>query len=276
MKKIVLLMTAALLAGGAAQAAFEDWQVGIRAAGMSGAYVGVAEGVEAVRWNPAGLASVTGWQSAVYAKRLWGISGLTNQTLSLAAGLGRWGGGALSVQQVGCELETDQAVTLSHGFDLNRQLSFGYNLNFYRLWQQGMGSAITLGADIGLLARIYRSWRMGCFGHNLNHPSLGLDQAYDLPSGVGIGLSHSPFSGVLASVEATKDAGRATRYRIGSEFDLMADRLTLRSGIQTEGQLTLYSAGLEVRARGISVGYAFEGGHQALSGTHQFGLGYGW
>ena len=189
---------------------------------------------------------------------------------------GQWGGAAISAQQVGCDLETDQTVTLSHGFDLNSQLAFGYNFNFYRLWQDRFGSAMTVGIDIGLLAKVYRNWRIGCFGHNLNHPSLGKLYQYDLPSGVGIGLSYTPFSGVLAAVEASKDVGKITRYKIGSEYELWQEKLALRAGVLNEGQLTLYSMGFGVKAKGILVGYAFEGGHQALSGTHQFGLGYKW
>jgi hypothetical protein len=276
MKKILAVIFILALALGSARAAFEDWQVGIRPTGMSGAYTAVADDIDAVRWNPAGLAQLDSWQASVYAKRLWGVAGLTNQTASIGRRFGQWGGAAISAQQVGCDLETDQTVTLSHGFDLNRQLAFGYNFNFYRLWQEGCGSAMTMGIDVGLLAKVYRSWRVGCFGHNLNHPSLGKSYQYDLPSGVSIGLSYVPFSGVLASVEAGKDAGKITRYKVGSEYELWPDRLTLRAGILNEGQLTLYSTGLGVRARGILVGYAFEGGHQALSGTHQFALGYKW
>lgn len=276
MKKILTIIFTVSLAAGNALAAFEDWQVGIRANAMSGAYTSVAEGLDAVRWNPAGLAQLDSWEASAYAKRLWGISGLTNQTAGLGRGFGRWGGAAVSVQQVGCDLESDQTVTVSHGFDLNSQLSFGYNFNFYRIWQQNFGSAMTMGIDVGVLAKIYRTWRIGCFGHNLNHPSLGKIYLYDLPSGVSVGVSHTPFSGVTASVEAGKDVGEITRYKIGAEYGLWQDMLDLRAGIISEGQLTLYSLGFGVTTKGILVGYAFEGGHQALSGTHQIGLGYKW
>lgn len=270
---IILILTLAL---GTAHAAFEDWQVGIRSSAMSGAYTAVADDIDAVRWNPAGLSQFDSWQASVYAKRLWGVAGLTNQTLSIGRKFGKWGGAAVSAQQVGCDLETDQTLTLSHGFDLNSQLAFGYNFNFYRLWQDRFGSAMTVGIDIGLLAKVYRNWRVGCFGHNLNHPGLGKDYRYDLPSGVNVGVSYTPFSGVLVSVEAGKDAGQITRYKVGSEYALWQDKLDLRAGIINEGQLTLYTMGFGVTAKGILVGYAFEGGHQALSGTHQFGLGYKW
>ncbi|MBI5805031.1 hypothetical protein HZA73_03195 [candidate division TA06 bacterium] len=276
MKKILTIIFTLSLAAGNARAAFEDWQVGIRANAMSGAYTSIADDIEAVRWNPAGLAQLDSWQASAYAKRLWGVAGLTNQTASLGRSFGKWGGAAVSVQQVGCDLESDQAVTLSHGFGLNDQLSFGYNFNFYRIWQQDFGSAMTLGIDVGMMAKVYRTWKIGCFGHNLNHPSLGKIYQYDLPSGVSAGVSCIPFSGVTASAEAGKDVGKLTRYKFGAEYGLWQDKLALRAGILSEGQLTLYDLGFGVNAGGILVGYAFEGGHQALPGTHQIGLGYKW
>jgi hypothetical protein len=276
MKKTLPIILILILTVGTSQAAFEDWQSGIRPNGMAGAYTAVADDIEAVRWNPAGLSAIESWQASVYAKKLWGVAGLYNQTLGLGKKVGKWGVVAVSAQQVGCDLETDQTLTLSHGFDLNNQLAFGYNFNFYRLWQDRFGSAMTTGIDIGMLAKVYRNWRVGCFGHNLNHPGFGKISRYELPSGVSVGLSYTPFSGVLASIEAEKEAGRVTRYKVGSEYEFWPKTLNIRAGILNEGQLTLYSMGFEARAKGISVGYAFEGGHQALSGNHQFGLGYRW
>ncbi|MCU0606148.1 MAG: hypothetical protein MUF78_01675 [Candidatus Edwardsbacteria bacterium] len=275
MKKLLAIL-AILGAAAPAFAVFEDWQVGIRPNAMAGCYTAVANDVEGARWNPAGLAELQGWQAVGYGKRLWGIRGLVNSTATAGLAVGRWGGAAVSVQQVGSDLAKDQNLMLAHGFALTDQLSFGYNLNLYRVWQERFGSAMTAGVDVGLLARIYRKWRVGAFGHNLNHPSLGTLREYDLPSGVAVGVSYQPFPGIMGGVELSRDAGYPTRYKFGSEFALVPDRVTLRAGVLNEGQLTLYTAGFGVRLRGIMVGYAFEGGHTALNGTHQAGLGYWW
>jgi hypothetical protein len=276
MKRIALILSSMALAATVAGAAFEDWQVGIRANAMAGAYTAIADDIEAVRWNPAGLSGLQGWQAQVFGKRLWNIKGLVNGTGSLARSWGRWGGAGVSLQQVGCDWEKDQALTLAHGFAMNRQLSFGWGVNLYRLWQERFGSASTAGFDIGLLARVYRKWSIGIHGHNLNHPSLGTLYQYDLPSWVSAGVGFQPFPGLMGTAEAAKEPSRITRYKFGSEFSLAQDRLKLRAGILNEGQLTLYTMGFGVKSLGVSVNYAFEGGHEALSGTHQFGLGYSW
>jgi len=276
MKKTLFSALIALIFAASALAVFEDWQVGIRANAMAGAYTAVADDIEAIRWNPAGLAWQSGWQTMVYGKRPWGIKGLTNATASLGRSWGRWGTAGASLQQVGCDWENEQALTLAHGFAMNRQLSFGWGINIYRLWMERFGSAATAGLDIGLLARIYRRWSLGCFGHNLNPPAFGRLYQYDLPSWVSVGIGYQPFPGLLGTAEASKEVGRITRYKFGSEYALSQDRLKLMAGILNEGQLTLYTLGFGLQVRGISVDYAFEGGHEALNGTHQFGLGYRW
>jgi hypothetical protein len=276
MKKIIIALSVILAWQTISQAAFEDWQNGIRANAMAGAYTGMAQGLDAVRWNPAGLAELKGWQAQAYAKRLWGIAGLMNESAGLGKDMGKWGGMAVSVQQTGCELETDQSFTFSHGFSMSEQLSFGYNLNLYRLWQNRFGSAITGGVDVGLLARVYRKWRIGCFGHNLNHPSLGVETQYELPSSVAIGLAYEPLPGLAGSVEASKEPGYITCYKAGAEFAVKPEVLNIRSGVSNEGSLTLFSLGMDITITGITVGYAYEGGHQALAGNHQMGLGYKW
>jgi hypothetical protein len=275
MRKILISIILALTAT-TAFAMFEDWQVGIRPTAMAGCYTAIANDVEGVRWNPSGLAEIKGWQTVAYGKRLWNIRGLTNQTLTAGRELGKWGGVAVSAQQVGCDWEADQNLMLSHGFKLTDQMAFGYSLNLYRLWQERFGSAITAGVDIGVMAKVYRKWRIGAFGHNLNHPSLGKLREYDLPSGVAVGVAYEAFPGTLGSLELSKDAGYVTRYKVGCEYSLIPDKFKLRGGVSNEGALTLYAMGFGVQVKGIMVGYAFEGGHQALSGTHQVGLGYWW
>lgn len=276
MKKSIITVFVILAFQTAAHAAFEDWQTGIRANGMAGAYTGMAHGLDAIRWNPAGLTGLEGWQAQAYAKRLWGIAGLMNETASLGRNMGKWGGMALAVQQTGCDLETDQSFTFSHGFGMSEQLSFGYNLNIYRLWQNRFGSAVTGGVDVGLLANVYRKWRIGCFGHNLNHPTFGVETLYELPSYVSIGLAYEPLPGLAGSAEASKEPGYTTCYKVGAEFAVKPEILNLRSGVSNQGSLTLYSVGMDISIKGITVGYAYEGGHQALAGNHQIGLAYKW
>ena len=129
MKKILFSLILALTAT-TAFAMFEDWQVGIRPNAMAGAYTAIANDVEGVRWNPSGLAELKGWQTVAYAKRLWNIPGLVNQTLTAGREFGNWGGVAVSVQQVGCDWESDQRSAVAR-FQTERPA--GVRLQYQRL-----------------------------------------------------------------------------------------------------------------------------------------------
>ncbi len=257
-------------------AAFGDWQTGCRAKGMAGAYTGVAEGLDAILWNPAGLAGLAGWQAQANLGSRTGISGLANTTASLGKNMSRWGGMALAIQLTGSEPEFDQSFVFAHGFGMTDQFSFGYNLNLYRLDRNLPGPAYSAGVDVGLLARVHRLWRVGCFGHNLNHPSFGTKSPYELPSGIAVGLACQPLSSWTGSAETVKEPGHTACYKIGTEWAVKQNVFNLRGGLTHQGRVTLYSLGTDITASGLTLGYAYEGGHQEFSGNHQLGLAYKW
>lgn len=252
-------------------AAFGDWQTGCRAKGMAGAYTGVAEGLDAIRWNPAGLAGLAGWQAQANVGDRTGISGPLNTTASLGKNMGRWGGMALAIQLTGSEPEYDQSFVFAHGFCMTDQFSFGYDLNLYR-----RGTGYSAGVDVGLLARVHCKWRFGCFGHNLNHPSFGAETPYELPSSIAVGLACQSLPGWTGSAEAGKEPGHTACYKIGTEWAVKQNVLNLRGGLSSQGRVTLYSLGTDITASGLTFGYTYEGGHQELSGNHQLGLAYKW
>ncbi|MDP2806717.1 MAG: hypothetical protein Q8O74_01110 [bacterium] len=257
-------------------AVFDDWQTGVRASGMAGAFTGMAEGLDAIRWNPAGLTGLAGWQVQANVESLSGISGSLNETASLGKNMGRWGGMAASIQQTGSEMEDGQSFVFSHGFGMTDQFSFGYNLNLYRLDRDLSGPAFTGGVDMGLLARVHRRWRIGCFGHNLNHPSLGVETRSELPSGISIGLAYQPLPVLAGSAEASKEPGQTVCYKAGAEFAVKQNVFNLRGGLSNQGRETRYSLGTDITAFGLTAGYAYEGGLQLLPGNHQAGLAYKW
>jgi len=257
-------------------AAFDDWQTGCRAKGMAGAFTGIAEGLDAIRWNPAGLTGLAGWQAQANVENRTGISGPANTTASLGKYMGRWGGMALAIQLTGGEPEYDPSFVFAHGFGMTDQFSFGYNLNLYRLDRNLSGPDYAAGVDVGLLARIHRKWRVGCFGHNLNHPSLGTVIPYELPSGIAVGLACQPLSRWMGSAEAVKEPGHTVCYKIGTEWAVKQNILNLRGGLSSQDRVTLYSLGTDITASGLTLGYAYEGGQQTLPGNHQLGLDFKW
>ncbi|MBI4726153.1 hypothetical protein HY768_02825 [candidate division TA06 bacterium] len=274
MRKITIILFVVVACQTFSYAVFEDWQTGSRANGMAGAYTGMAYGLDAIRWNPAGLTGLEGWQAQANVESQSGGAGWMNETVSLGKNMGRWGGMALAGQKAGCDWESGQSLTFSNGFSMTDQFSFGYNLNLYRLWQNRLGSAITGGVDVGLLAQVHRKWRIGCFGRNLNHPTLGVETQYELPSSISIGLAYEPLSGLVGSVEASKEPGHTVCYKVGTEFAIKPNVFNLRGGLSSQGREARYSLGTDITAFGLTAGYAYEGEHQPLPGNHQIGLAY--
>lgn len=73
--RAIALLGTALLAAGAARAAYEDLGAGARAPGMGGAFAAVADDVYALHYNPAGLAQLTRPELGTsYTKMLLGLT----------------------------------------------------------------------------------------------------------------------------------------------------------------------------------------------------------
>ncbi|MEW6685616.1 MAG: hypothetical protein AB1393_05355 [Candidatus Edwardsbacteria bacterium] len=270
-----LLILTLIFVGHSAEGAFEDFQSGIRAQGMGGAFTAVCDDQSAVQWNPAGLLQTKTKIANFSAKRLYNIKGLNNLTANLVWPTQKLGHLALALQQTGCELEHDQSFTFTQAFNLTGDLSFGYNLIAYRLWQERFGSALAFGVDLGFLATVYRRFRLGCFGHNLNNPKLGKIARYDLPQFLELGISYRPFSGVVSSFDLYKEVGYSTVFKAGQEFTVIEKYLVLRAGVQgaPAPEPVRYALGFGSDWKKIHFNYAYQS-HPVLSGTHQVGVGY--
>jgi hypothetical protein len=267
---IVIGLTA-LAAALPAWAAFEDLESGVRPQGMGGAFTAVADDPSAIHWNPAGLAALEEIELIALYKHLFGgPEGLHNATLDVALPT-RWGHFGASLQEVGFELESERVLTLSGALQLTEDLAVGLNAVGYQLYQKRFGTGLAVGFDVGLLATVYRRWRLGFFAHNLNNPTLGADYRYDLPRLVNVGLAYIPFEGVISSLDLSKEVGKGTRLQAGQEFAIFDDLLVLRAGIQTEP--ARYSAGLGTRIERLRFDYAVQN-HEVLPLTHQVSFGY--
>lgn len=256
------------------EAVFEDMEVGVRPQGMGGAFTAVADEATAIHWNPAGLAQLKQRHANTFYKQLFGNSGIHNVTLDVSIPYKKWGTFGLSYQQIGSEWQKERAITLSHGINLTKELAFGYNIIGYHLDVERFGSQMTYGVDLGFLATVYRRWRLGAFMHNINKPEFEgeTNAKYDLPRLMSVGISYTPLSGIITSVDILKEIGEDTRFAFGQEFQILDPYLTVRAGVQTAP--VRYSGGFTVSiVKGLHLDYAITN-HEKLPMTHQFGIGY--
>jgi hypothetical protein len=269
--------------------AFEDLESGVRAQGLANAYTAVAEGASAIHYNPAGLAHADSLEVSAFYKKLfsivhnvtldavyptkWGTFGASFQSVSVKGDYTEYSGvpEKPKIVEADATLEEDRAITLSHGFGLTSDLSFGYNIVVYSLKQARFGTGWAVGTDVGFLAKLYRRWQLGLFAHNINQPKVGEEVSHGLPRLISAGVAYTPFSGVTTTLDFSKEVGWPTRLAVGQEFPLVQDLLLVRAGVQSEP--FRWSAGFGARWQQAILDYAYAS-HEVLPSTHQVGLAF--
>ena len=278
MKKIIILsliliQTAFLLA------LFDDYQPSATARGLGGAYTAVANDVNAIFYNPAGLTSTT------MGIKL-GFANLFNQEFSeyKTAAIGyqlpaKFGTVAIAARMMDVDFEdttlmSEQIWSIAHGItlvkDVHSEISFGYTGNFYNLSFDGEDDDSAFGLDLGLLATLHGRTKFGFAVTNINKASMGNENQIDLPNKIALGISYQPYDQVTTSVELKKDFAKETEFMGGVEARLF-EPLAIRFGVHQNP--ALYTAGASFYVQKVELDYSFSY-HAVLPPTHYFNLGY--
>jgi len=235
----------AQVAVGASSGDFLSFEIGGRSAGMGGAHTGVATGVTAQFWNPAGLASLQ--QSQVGAMHANWLQDLSYEWLGIAKPVGKLGVGSLSVAyfhtpgiQAVDEFDNpagefkvyDLAVTAGIARSLAPGLSLGANAKMIR---QSLGtvSATAPAVDFGARAT-FAGTSIGASIQNLG-PGLSFDGAsYPLPQIVKFGAGRSFWGD---RIQLAADYNMPSHYfddlRVGTEVKAHPN-VSLRVGYRRE------------------------------------------
>jgi len=258
---------------------FDDPGQSIRARGMAGAFVAVADDVSAAALNPAGLFQVQSYQFAGGYRLLYGGAGVNLHSASagFSMPIGKFGVASLGFVESGFSLNSERTLRLSHGIKLADGLALGYGLACYNLYQKGFGpefpvlsqSGYAFGLDISMFTRVYRSWTLGFIAQNLNQPKMGLGEQGQMPRRLAFGVGFSPNPGIHSAVDIEKEPGKSTRVRVGQELRIVQDHLTLRCGVQTEP--VSFAFGLRAGVKMASLDYALNT-HPQLGLSHSFGV----
>lgn len=265
-------------------ALFEWRNTGAEALGFSEGYTAVARGVEAIPFNPAGLADTKSYSArASYIPIYGGLDvGLRSADFSTAYAFPVFVIG-FRAQDVGADLGdesggryAEETFTLSLARYLNNNLRAGLNLNAYHLqFPNPFGSGTSFGADLGILADIYTRWRFGFMLENLNHGSMKTKEGKEpLPEALCIGLSFIPFEDAATVFDIRKEPDYPARFAFAQEIAFWSKRLRIRGGILSEGERFRWTAGAGFSLLNLTLDYAaiFD---PNLPLTHAFGLKYG-
>jgi len=265
-------------------ALFEWRNVGAEALGFSEGYTAIARGIEAIPFNPAGLADTKFYAArATYVPIYGGLDvGLRSVDFSFAHAFSKFVIG-MRAQDVGADLGeesggryAEETFTLSFARYLNDNIRAGLNLNAYHLqFPSPFGSGTTFGIDLGILAHLYTRWRFGFMLENLNQASLKTtDGKEPLPEALSVGLAFIPFENAATVFDIRKEPDYPARFVFAQEIAFWNRRLRIRGGILSEGERFRWSAGAGFSVMDVTLDYAaiFD---PNLPLTHVFGLKYG-
>ncbi len=282
----VLLFLAPAAASAEEGAAFLKFGVGARAVGMGGAYTALADDVNALGWNPAGLSALSrrelGAMHAELAQQIrydfigyaqpvkYGTLGVGAVYLSHGGLEGRSETGA----PTGSYGASDQAVSLGLASRLDAGWRLGANVKYVRSCIADV-SAQTFALDMGgqyefQAARGPGVPSLGLAVQNLGPGMKFLDQASQLPLTAAAGLGYRLPRGLTLAMDFKhRPHSRDSELSVGAEYALLAN-FRLRAGYATQkayngtrasaggfSALSGFATGLGFKLKDYSLDYAF-------------------
>ncbi len=245
-----------------------------RAAAMQATYVGIAQGAEALRWNPAGLGNLTLAEAGAH--HVSGLGGAIGESVVIGVPLGRIGGLAASGDYAdagsfetrdsvgnvtGHHAASTGGIGIGYGLALPMDLAVGAAVKGSRQALAGT-SYTSFAADLGALWTGMAPLAVGVALDNLGTSGSASTLAWGIRAGASYAREFGPLQQVLAAAAAEVQPGGLHRVSVGAE-DTFFRRLSVRIGYrlnladqQLDG-LTGMTAGLGVAAGGVTLDYAW-------------------
>ncbi|MFB0526723.1 MAG: hypothetical protein ACETVO_04580 [bacterium] len=254
--------------------AFEEKGAGARPMGMAGAFTGVADDVNAIYWNPAGLELVKEVEAMGMTTRLFGLKDLTYYLFGGVVPTKKIGAFGLSYSQFGCSEYRESQIIFSSGQSLGSEVCFGFNVKIMSIKIKGAsanseyGRASAFGLDVGALADIGSKFRLGVMATNLNGPRLG-NCSETLAQRIMVGTSFRIISRCITSLDLHLPLSSIMvepEVRAGVEV-ILSRNFTLRAGVEDDP--TRFTGGFGLRWKIFKFDYAFLS-HPFLNNQHQF------
>ena len=243
-------------------AAFAFRPVGARAGGMGDTFAALAEGAEAVFWNPGAIARAKGTELTAGYERPFGMGELALQSIGAVMPLPR---GAVGIGYVGhgFSLYREQTVGLTYACGLSSRLALGAAVRTMHLSVEGLEGHRWAAFDLGARARLSETVSLGLSAWNVSGQAAGV-----LGQGgmAGIGFAAAP--GVTAVIDVRKEAGTPTSVSAGLEYSA-GDRVLLRTGAGSGPERL--SLGLGLIRRWLQIDYAAIH-HNVLGVSHRVSL----
>jgi tetratricopeptide (TPR) repeat protein len=259
---------------GETTATFLTLGVGGRPSAMGEAYAGLAEGVDALTYNPAGVANLEAPEvSAMHAE--W-VQGFRYEYVAFAYPLswGTLGGDVRALTAGGFELRTDPdnpseepegtfgaadvAVDVCYAYPLSNVLAVGANAKVINQRIHN-ASATGVAGDVGVYWEPRPSLSAGLAARNLGPPVTFEEESSPLPMTAEVGLGYRLFDRKLVlSGAAEKPFKDDLLYKGGVEYsplEFVSARVGYMQGLDAGGSTGL-TGGLGVKVAGFSFDFA--------------------
>lgn len=292
-KLAVLLVLASQGSWAAETASFLDIGVGARALGMGGAYTALADDVNALYWNPAGLSKLEKREFTASHAEMFESTRLDFLAYAHPTSQGTFAAGLTYLSQGKLD-GRDSLGRRTPGYDASdAALSLGYARKLeiadlgatFKYLRSHIGSTEAQGAALDVGAkRAFDRVSVGAALRNLGPGLKFQDQRNDLPLRLALGAAYKFAGGHAAAVELVNGPrGAGTDGSFGGEFQAVKN-LCLRAGYTTQTAIT-GGSGFDV-ARGLTMGLGFRNDKWSLdyavlpSGelgrSHRFSLAMRW
>ncbi len=270
-RTLVALGAVIVVSAGSASANFLEVETGARAMGMGGAFVAVADDVTALHWNPAGLASLEGFQIFGMRTSVYSVDGLVEDSAMAAYGTGRRGFGVGWMRTGAEDLYSEDTLIAGYGSGTPiKGLDLGVSLKRVSIDAPGYeyyndpafdsdGDAAYTG-DVGALYRRGR-WSVGATYRNIGEPKLKLLSTTEDPDPVvgefRLGTSYLFREVMLMSVEWRVPRDVPSYYEAKSSLNLGTEIwfygvFALRAGMNRDR----ITAGLGLKADPVRIDIA--------------------
>jgi hypothetical protein len=262
----VFFLTPAALSAGGTTAAFLKLGSGARATGLGGAFTAVSGDINAISYNPAGLAGLKRSEAGFTRAEL--VEGVSYNFLSYSRpaakgniGLGVNYLGQSSIEGRGANREvtgsfqaSDTAVNLAYARPLTGRAALGLNFKYITSRIAGE-SADGWAVDAGWQYKMpVKGLSLGLAARNLGPKMKFLDEGSALPLTACAGAGYTLSGGILLSFDVSRRINeRKTVFSFGTEYAVF-NSLFMRAGYLKDA----VSGGGPADAGGFKAGFGFK------------------
>ncbi|MBA7512849.1 hypothetical protein ES705_04858 [subsurface metagenome] len=270
---------------GTSGGSFLKIDAGARPVGMGGVFCGIADDVNAIHYNPAGLIQVKR-KEIIVTHNEW-VKGIRSESLGYAHPVNEYWilGLTLNYLYISGLVERDiygnesgktfggnnGVVTFTLGRKLQDNFAAGANFKIIREAVRDKND-VAYALDIGFLYRLTKL-KLGIAVQNLGTKIKLYGEAFSLPLNFKFGLGYKLFENIELGLDVNKPIDNEIDIRIGGEY-WVVDTIALRAGYKInrdENTGIGIAAGLGFRYRNYQIDYSFLP-FGDLSNTHRISL----